>query len=269
MRRSFWIKGPTLILAVAALFYFEGLTAIGVAATIIAAGSGLLFAVVMHPNASVWTRTLSRAPSTTDAVALTFDDGPNPNATVEIAEILEARGIKAAFFVVGERVRAHPEILTRLHDRGHLVCNHTDTHSMSFHFRLWNTFRTELQKCNDAIAGIIGLQPTLFRSPQGAKNPALGDVLNEMKMTAIGWQVRGLDAVRGNKRAIEERILAGARPGGVIMLHDGTGFGGRSDASPTVEALPRIIDGLQARGLRFVRLDELLEVEPYRRVPQQ
>lgn len=264
MLRSLWIKIPALVLAAAALFGLEGTLGVAVCAGILAASSAVLLATVLHPNSSLWAKTLWRAPQPTNAVALTFDDGPDPKATLQIARILKEHQVPAAFFVVGERARKHPELVAKIDEAGHLVCNHTDTHTLRFHFSLWGTFRRELRACSEAIASVIGKHPTLFRAPQGHKNPALGDVLGELDMTAVGWQVRGLDSVGGDARAIERRVVQGAQPGGVIMLHDGTGYGGRLDRSATIEALPRIIDGLRAKGLRFARLDELLELEPYR-----
>lgn len=266
VRRSLWIKIPVLLGATTAWVRLEGPLALAVTAAIVLGGVALLLAIVLHPNSSLWAKTLWRAPRDTNAVALTFDDGPDPSATPAIVKILADRGIRAAFFVVGERARAHPEIVAQLHEAGHLVCNHTDTHTVRFHFGLWGAVRRELRACNEAIAAVIGREPAFFRSPQGHKNPALCDVLREMGMTAIGWQVRGLDSVFGDADAIVRRVVRGARAGGVIALHDGTGYGGRSDRTPTIEALPHIIDGLRARGLTFRRLDELLELEPYRPV---
>lgn len=262
--RSLWIKVPTVVLAAVALWCLDGVTAILVAGLVFLVGTATLMAVVVHPNSSLWVETVWRAPAETDAVALTFDDGPDPNSTLEIARILADFGVRAAFFVVGERVEAHPEIVRRLHEAGHLVCNHTHTHSISMHFSLWRTARRELRTCNAAIASVIGKEPTLFRSPQGIKNPALGDVVGELDMTAVGWDARGFDTLSDDVVAIERRVVPRTRPGGVIMLHDGTGFGARADRRGTIEALPRIIEGLRARGLRFVRLDELLGVAPYR-----
>lgn len=266
MLRSLWIKIPTVVLAVTAFVALDGALGVAVAAAITVAGVGLVGWLTAHPNSSVWVRTLWKAPSQTDAVALTFDDGPDPRSTPEIARILSERGIRGTFFVVGDRVRAHPDIVEALHAEGHLVANHSDTHANSFHFRLWSGFRRELEACNRAIRERIGVEPALFRAPQGIKNPALCDVLRQLELTPVGWQVRGLDSMSGDADAIARRVLDGAKPGGVIMLHDGGGFGGLEDRTATLEALPRIIDGLEARGLRFVRLDELLELEPYRPV---
>ena len=263
MLKSLWIKIPTIALSALAFWAIGGWVGALTATGIFMAGTAVLLAIVFHPNASWWAKTLWRAPSK-ESVALTFDDGPDPESTLEIARILAEQDIRAAFFVVGERAEKHPEVVAQLHDAGHLVCNHTQTHAMSFHFSLWDTARRELRACNETIKAAIGREPTLFRSPQGFKNPALGDVLGELDMKAIGWQVRGLDSMRGDADAITDRIVKGAQPGGVIMLHDGSGYGGRVDRSGTIEALPRIIEGLRARGLQFSRLDELLDVQAYR-----
>lgn len=264
MLRSLWLKVPTVVLSIAAFWWLDGPLAVAAAAGIFVTGSAILMALVLHPNASLWAATLSRGRPETGAVSLTFDDGPDPASTREVARVLAEHGVKATFFVVGERVEAHPDIVRELHEAGHLVCNHTHTHAVAVHFSLWSRARRELRACNAAIAAVLGKEPTLFRSPQGIKNPALGDVIGELDMTAIGWDVRGLDSMSDDADAIERRVLRGARPGSVIMLHDGTGLGGRDDRSATIEALPRIIEALRARDLRFVRLDELLEVEPYR-----
>lgn len=263
MLKSLWIKVPTLALSVLAYVLIGGWLGALAATGVFMAGTALLLAVVFHPNASWWARTVWRSDHN-QHVALTFDDGPDPDSTLEIARILADHDIRAAFFVVGERAEKHPDVVAELHSAGHLVCNHTQTHAMSFHFSLWDTARRELRACNATIKSVIGHEPALFRSPQGFKNPALGDVLGELDMTAVGWQVRGLDSMRGDPDAITARIVRGAEPGGVIMLHDGSGYGGRVDRSGTIAALPRIIEGLRERGLEFTRLDDLLGVQAYR-----
>jgi peptidoglycan/xylan/chitin deacetylase (PgdA/CDA1 family) len=108
----------------------------------------------------------------------------------------------------------------------------------------------------------MGREPRLFRSPQGFKNPALGDVLREMGLLAIGWQVRGLDTVEPDSKKIVRRIVSNVKPGGVIQMHDG-GLA-RRNRKATLDALPDVIDQIRAAGLEFARLDVLLQVEPYR-----
>jgi peptidoglycan/xylan/chitin deacetylase (PgdA/CDA1 family) len=264
MWKSMWIKLPTVALAVLAALLLEPPWNQWLAAVVLSVGTTMLLAIVCSVKSSFFAPTAYRSPRATDAVALTFDDGPDPTFTTGVLDALAQHGVAATFFVVGQRVRAHPELVARMHGDGHLIGNHTDTHSSWFHFRLWRTFRREITACGRAIETVIGRAPTLFRSPLGFKNPALGDVLRELGMTAVGWQVRGRDAVSGNPRAIEARVVDGITAGGVILLHDGSGLGGKRDLSATVAALPAIIAAIRKKGLRFVRLDELLDVDGYR-----
>jgi peptidoglycan/xylan/chitin deacetylase (PgdA/CDA1 family) len=264
MRKSLIIKVPALALTVLMLAFAPSPAAWIGAGLAFAAGVVGLALVVFDVNSSFWAPTLWRAPVPTNAVALTFDDGPDPEFTPRVLQILADKKVPAAFFVVGQRAAAHPELLADMDLAGHLVASHAHTHDPFFHFRLWKGNRRELDACKGAIARAIGKEPLLFRAPQGFKNPALGDVLYEAGMTAIGWQVRGLDAVDQNAERIVRRIVKGVRAGGIVAMHDGRGLGGTRSRQPTLQALPRVIDGIRASGLEFARLDVLLGVQGYR-----
>ncbi len=237
---------------------------VGVAAVLVAV-LALLSWAVFDVNSSFWARTLWRSPSPVKTVALTFDDGPDPAFTPLILDMLHERGVRAAFFCVGERVRQHPELARRIHDEGHILGNHSDSHALWINFGLHARLRREIRACNDAIQQAAGVTPALYRAPHGFKNPALGDALRGEGMVAVGWQVRGFDAVVSDAARIAQRIVDRAKPGGVILLHDGAGLQGSQDRQATLEALPVVIDGLRARGLEIVRLDELLHAAAYRR----
>jgi peptidoglycan/xylan/chitin deacetylase (PgdA/CDA1 family) len=218
---------------------------------------------VFNVNSSVWAPTLWRAHAPEKLVALTFDDGPDPDFTPQVLDMLNEKGVKAAFFCVGERVRAHPELAKRIHDEGHILGNHSDSHAMWINFGMHARLRREIEAANAAIRQAAGVRPRLYRAPHGFKNPALGDVLRGEGMVAIGWQVRGFDAVVSDAARIAQRIVDKAAPGGVILLHDGAGLQGSEDRQATLEALPVVIDGLRARGLEIVRVDALLRVDAY------
>ena len=262
MIKSLAIKVPGLLAAIAIVAFGHGIGAWLCALATLVACVVLLAFIVFDVNSSFWAQTLWRADSSARSVALTFDDGPDPEYTPRVLAILHAKKVAAAFFVVGESVRAHPDLVARIDADGHLVGNHTDQHGIGFHFKLWTATRREISACNTAIRTAMGREPRLFRSPQGFKNPALGDVLREMGLLAIGWQVRGLDTVEPDSKKIVRRIVSNVKPGGVIQMHDG-GLA-RKNRKATLDALPDVIDQIRAAGLEFARLDVLLQVEPYR-----
>ena len=249
----------TLILA------FGSPPASWIAGTAALAATMALFAwAIFRVNSGFWIETLWRSRRFPGAVALTFDDGPDASFTPRVLHILAENQVPATFFVVGKRAERHPELIRRAHDMGHVIGNHTHTHSLRFHFRHGSGLRREIGACNDAIRSAIGLEPRLFRSPQGLKTPALGDVLRERTMEAIGWQVRGMDYLLRDPERIARRIIKGAVGGGVLLLHDGGGLQGSMDRSATIRALPLVIEGLRARGFTFVRVDQLFGVAAYR-----
>jgi len=265
MIRSLVLKVP-IVLALAAAVWLglgsvPGIVALGVALAFVA----LLAWQVFDVNGGLWVPTLWRAPKPVDAVALTFDDGPDPEFTPQVLEILRAKSVPATFFVIGIRARTRPDLVAQIDAAGHIVGNHTDRHGPGFHFQLWPAIRRELASCNAAIGAAIGKEPVFFRSPQGFKNPALGDVVREMGFSAIGWQVRGFDAVETDADKIVRRIASRVRPGGIVQMHDGSNPLGPKGRQATLAALPRIIDEIRAAGLKFVPLDTLLGVGAYRR----
>jgi peptidoglycan/xylan/chitin deacetylase (PgdA/CDA1 family) len=264
MLRSWLIKLVAAVAAIAVLELGTGLAARLAASGVILVTFGLLAWPVFSVNSSFWAKTLWRSDRPARTVALTFDDGPDPEFTPRVLEILERMRVPAAFFVVGEQARTSPELVARIDRAGHLVGNHSDHHGLGFHFQLWGGFRAEIAACNAAIRSAIGKEPRLFRSPQGFKNPALGDVLREMDLVAIGWQVRGLDAIEHDPTKIVRRIVSHVQAGGIVQMHDGATLFALKNRAATLEALPVVIDRIRAAGLEFVRLDRLLGVEPYR-----
>lgn len=265
MLKALLIKLGAIIGVAASLLWLPAPWSWAGAATVAAAFLGLVGWAVFDVNSSFWARTLWRGTRADKTVALTFDDGPDANFTPQVLAVLREKGVKAAFFCVGERVRQQPELVRQVSEQGHIVGNHSFSHSLWINFGLHRRQRHEVESCNEAIQQAAGVRPHFYRAPFGFKNPALGDVLRKLGMVAIGWQVRGFDAVNGDAARIVTRVVDGVCAGGVITLHDGSGLQGTADRSATLAALPVIIDGLRARGLRIVRLDELLRIEPYTR----
>ena len=254
------------ILAVAGVFFalWFGSPPVSsiVATAVVAVALALLLWGVFDVNSSLWAPTFWRAQGK-QAIALTFDDGPDEQFTPRVLEILAREKVQAAFFVVGARASAKPELLRAIVAAGHIVGNHSNSHAWNINFALHGRLRREITACSEAVKAAIGRMPALYRAPFGFKYPALGDVLAEQGLACVGWQVRGFDALGGTPEGIARRLVLKAKAGGVLLLHDGAGLQGTSDRSATLAALPMIIEGLRARGFEFKRLDDLLEKPAY------
>jgi len=264
MIRSLVIKVPMALALVAALVLGPGSGAGMAALGVLAAFGAILAWQVFYVNAGLWVPTLYRAPKPVAAVAITFDDGPDPEFTPRVLEILKLKGVPATFFVIGLRARSRPDLLVQIDAAGHLVGNHTDRHGPGFHFQLWQALRRDLAACSATVRTAIGKEPVFFRSPQGFKNPALGDVVREMGLKVVGWQARGFDSIEHDADKIVRRIASHIRPGGIVQMHDGSSLAGPKSRQAMLAALPRVIDEVRASGLTFVPLDTLLGVAPYR-----
>jgi len=191
-------------------------------------------------------------------IALTFDDGPDPRITPRVLDLLDDAGMKATFFVIGRHVRACPEIAAEIARRGHRVENHTDTHPHLFACYPAALLRREVERAQRAIETATGRRPRLFRAPAGLRNPLLEWVLHRSGLRLVAWTRRGFDAVDQNPAAIARRLLDGVAPGDILLLHDGRASGEPGGNPVVLEALPRVLDALAARGLRSIPISSPL-----------
>jgi len=215
------------------------------------------------PRSPLWGPVVSRGVST-DAkrIALTFDDGPMPGATEQILDALREMNAKAAFFVIGREAKAHPQIVRRMHDEGHLVGNHSFTHAAAGFMRGPIFWRREVARTDEVIGLIIGLRPRLFRPPLGIKTPFTAIASCRTHVT-VTWTRRAFDGVTTSSQRIVDRLVPRTTAGEIVALHDGVSPQSRRDPSATVLAIKPLINGLRARGIEPVRLDELTGIEPY------
>ncbi|MGX6601643.1 polysaccharide deacetylase family protein [Micromonosporaceae bacterium Da 78-11] len=178
-------------------------------------------------------------------ITLTFDDGPLPEYTGQVLDILRRYRIPATFFCVGMNATAHPEMLQRMQDEGHTIGNHTWSHPFLpelSHRQLLE----QLDRTNEAITKATGVTPRLFRPPYGSRTPEVLDWLGAVDTTMVLWDVEPDDWSMPGTSVITRRVVDRTRNGSVILLHDGGG-----NRSQMVEALPRIIEELE-QSYRFV-----------------
>ncbi|WP_248926159.1 polysaccharide deacetylase family protein [Paenibacillus hamazuiensis] len=190
------------------------------------------------------------------SIALTFDDGPDPEYTPRLLDLLGEHQIKATFFVLGSKAEQHPELIVRMHEEGHLVGVHNYVHWANA-LMTPKRVRRQIEHSVSVIERIVGIRPVHYRPPWGIIN--IFDFLLMKRFRMIMWSIIVGDwRSRGGKRKIKMRLLSKLRPGAVIVLHDsGRTFGADLDAPVyMLEALHEFIGEAQAKGYNFERIDE-------------
>ncbi|SDE04076.1 polysaccharide deacetylase family protein [Streptomyces prasinopilosus] len=177
-------------------------------------------------------------------MVLTFDDGPDPRYTPDILDTLAAHDVRAMFFVCGEMVSYHKDLLARMSDEGHVVGNHTWSHPLLTRLTRGG-IRSEMERTCDIIEKGYGERPQWFRAPYGAWNRAAFQLGAELGMEPLAWTLDTLDWTSPGTRTIVDRVENGAAPGVVVLSHDAGG-----DRSQSVRALRAYLPDLLASGYR-------------------
>lgn len=195
----------------------------------------------------------SRVPVSGNYIAITFDDGPHPQNTPRLLDMLAKRNIKATFYVIGRSVDLHPGVLRRTVAEGHEIGNHSHTHRLLS--KLGDTeVRQEMQRCQDAIGRAAGVRPRTMRPPYGGLLQRQREMIhNEFGYPTILWSVDPLDWKRPGPSVVASRILSGTSAGGIVLAHD--------LHSQTVDAMPATLDGLLKRGFKFVTVSQLIAMK--------
>jgi peptidoglycan/xylan/chitin deacetylase (PgdA/CDA1 family) len=206
-----------------------------------------------HRNSPLFGPTLGKIPSDRKVVALTFDDGPNPDATPLILQTLREKGVRATFFVLGSHAERWPELVRRISSEGHQLGNHG-----YFHRKL--QFKSPFYVSRDIRLGIRAIKragapaPRLFRAPHGFRSPWTTPIASSYGERTVGWSLGVWDSDRPGADEIVRRTLEGVEPGSIILLHDGDGYNPDGDRMQTAAALPIIIDRLKEQGYEFATL---------------
>jgi peptidoglycan/xylan/chitin deacetylase (PgdA/CDA1 family) len=203
---------------------------------------------VLSPRSRVFGPCRSRLDGGGKVVALTFDDGPHPEVTPRLLDLLRERGVRATFFLIGREAARHPALVRRIAAEGHALGNHTQRHSYLFWAFPPSGVRREIEEAQRTIESASGARCALFRAPVGMKSPFQREPLRRLGLECVGWETRFLD--RGSDPArLRRRLSRRIRPGSVLLLHDG------ADRDPAgnprvLEALPVILGTLDGLGYR-------------------
>jgi peptidoglycan/xylan/chitin deacetylase (PgdA/CDA1 family) len=214
----------------------------------------------LGPN---WTRLPAKSAARGE-IAITIDDGPDPEVTPRVLEVLAAFDARASFFCIGERVARYPDLAQEIVRRGHSVENHSQRHRHSFSLLgPWRMAR-EIARAQECIAQVTGERPRFFRAPAGLRNPFLEPILKRLKLQLVSWTRRGFDTVNADADDVYRRLSESLADGDILLLHDGHAARARtgSQAAGTpaagtpviLEVLPRLLETLRRRELRPVSL---------------
>lgn len=193
----------------------------------------------------------------TDQIAFTFDDGPNPVYTPQLLDLLQKYQMKATFFVLGSKAEKYPELISRIHEEGHLIGMHNYVHRSNWGMFPW-TVRRQLDKTALIIERITGERPRYYRPPWGILN--LFDLLLLKQYRIVHWSVMAEDwRSKGGSEKVKTRLLRNIKSGDVILLHDcGETWGADEDAPiNTINALKMVLKEVTNRGFTCVRIDEI------------
>lgn len=188
-------------------------------------------------------------------IAITFDDGPIPGKTTKVLDILREHNTIAAFFCIGHRVKDNGELMQRIHREGHLIGNHSYWHGATFDLLPAGKVEKEMADTDAAIFGHVGVVPRFFRPPYGVTNPMLAMAVDRRQYTVIGWSVRSFDTVIRDRQRLMKRVTRSLKGGDVVLFHD--------FSESTIDILPDFLNRVSELGLKIVRVDELLNEKAY------
>jgi len=216
----------------------------------------------LTPRSSLLGPNVTRLPDAAGArreVAITIDDGPEPEVTPRVLDLLDAHGQRATFFCIAERVLAHPALAREIVARGHSIQNHTARHRHNFSFLGPRGFASEIARAQDILAETIGQRPTCFRAPAGLRNPFLEPVLHRLGLSLVSWTRRGFDTREGNPAKVMARLARNLQSRDILLLHDGNAARTPEGNPVLLEVLPLLLERLRADGLSAVTLPEGLK----------
>lgn len=212
---------------------------------------------VFRPASAVFYPTLVRGRADRPQVALTFDDGPDPEITPAVLDILADHQARASFFVIGRYLERHHALGERLHREGHELGNHSWQHSHFQNFYSATGHGAEIDRCARLIKSVThSSREPLYRPPVGLKSPAMSRAAHKRNLTVVAWSIHSRDTMNRDPRAIAHGVINRIRPGDIVLLHDG--HDREQQHRPLIrQVLPLLLQGLRERGLGSVTVSEL------------
>ena len=218
---------------------------------------GLLAIAGLIPSSTLLGPNITRLPADAaqrNEVAITIDDGPDPEVTPLVLDILDRYQAKATFFCIGKLAAEHPELCREIVRRGHDIENHGYSHY--WYFSLldpWSIHR-DVRKGQEILTELGGETPRFFRATAGLRNPELEPVLAHCGLRLCSWSKRGFDTQVSDANAVFNSLVRDLKAGDILLLHDGSAAR-TADGQPVIlDVLPRLLDNLARADLRSVTL---------------
>ena len=221
----------------------------------------VLTAAGLWPRSALLGPNLTRLPAASAArgeIALTIDDGPDPDVTPAVLDLLERHDTRATFFCIAERAHAHAALTREIVARGHSVQNHTYRHRHDFSLLGPGGFADELTRAQDELSALTGERPTCFRAPAGLRNPFLDPVLHRLGLRLVSWTRRGFDTREADPQRVLARLVRTLAGGDILLLHDGNAARTATGRAVLLEVLPPLLSRCHAAGLHPVTLPSAL-----------
>jgi peptidoglycan/xylan/chitin deacetylase (PgdA/CDA1 family) len=215
---------------------------------------------IARPGSRILCPTVARGPRNRRRVALTFDDGPDPEVTPAVLDALAQHGARATFFNIGRSLEEHPQLARRLVAEGHELGNHSWRHSRWQNLYGADGHAREIERGEQAIAAVTGsrVRP-LYRPPIGLKSPQLARVADRHQLTLVAWSLHSHDTRSTDPERVVQHVLKKIQPGDIVLMHDGHDRPGRH-RTICAQAVPAILQGLREKGLECVTVSELLDL---------
>ena len=217
--------------------------------------AGVVFYGVVSIRANLFTETICKNPAAKDQISITFDDGPHPEFTPKLLEILKRENIRATFFCIGHKMKNHPELVRRLHEEGHLIGNHTYSHSQFIDLSRISTFAQEIEKTTDLTEELIGKKPRFFRPPIWHHQSSRGRRNKKSRVLSIGWSIRSFDTVNQETDKVVQKVTRKLKSGDILLFHDHLEW--------SSEILEKFLKEVRQTEFKIVPLDELIKEKAY------
>jgi len=227
----------------------------------VVANHALLTAAGLWPRSSLLGPNVTRLPEAAarrGEIALTIDDGPDPEVTPAVLDLLAEHGATASFFFIGERARQHPALVRRVVAAGHSVQNHSLRHRHHFSLLGPQGLRREIGAAQALLADLTGQAPHCFRAPAGLRNPLLDPVLHRLGLHLVSWTRRGFDTRQADPARVKARLCRGLAAGDILLLHDGHAQRAADGRAVLLHVLPLLLQAVATAGLQPVHLGAAL-----------